>query len=119
MLIYKCNPCSTEEKDYFFSKLAMNLNHFPPEMEASLPPTDSRRRSDIRLLENGDIDSAGKQKHRIEEKQREHKSIRDLKKENWTPLWFEERESPYTQKMEWAFTGKYWERDFSKSPDLF
>ena len=88
-------------------------------MTAYLPPTDSRRRSDIRSLEEGDLDGAGTHKHRIEEKQREHKRSRESRKVDWTPLWFEQRESPYTQRMEWAFTEKYWERDFSNSPDIF
>ena len=97
----------------------MNLNHLTPEMEASLPPTDSRRRSDIRALEEGDVNGAGLHKHRIEEKQREQRRIRESQNGTWTPLWFVEKESPYTHKMEWEFTGKYWERDFSKSPDIF
>ena len=36
----------------------------------TLPPTDSRFRTDQRALENGDIDLATQEKHRLEEKQR-------------------------------------------------
>ena len=41
---------------YDFTTFAIDLNHLTPEMQAKLPPTDSRRRQDVRLIEQGDYD---------------------------------------------------------------
>ncbi|XP_077427518.1 oxysterol-binding protein 1-like isoform X2 [Vanacampus margaritifer] len=51
---------------YFFSSLALTLN----EPEEGVAPTDSRRRPDQRLMEDGLWDKANAEKQRLEEKQR-------------------------------------------------
>lgn len=51
---------------YFFSSLALTLN----EPEEGVAPTDSRRRPDQRLMEEGRWDEANAEKQRLEEKQR-------------------------------------------------
>lgn len=51
---------------YFFSSLALALN----EPEEGVAPTDSRRRPDQRLMEDGRWDEANAEKQRLEEKQR-------------------------------------------------
>ena len=51
---------------YFFSTLALTLN----EHEEGVAPTDSRRRPDQRLMEEGRWDEANAEKQRLEEKQR-------------------------------------------------
>lgn len=51
---------------YFFSSLALTLN----EPEEGVAPTDSRRRPDQRLMEDGRWDEANAAKQRLEEKQR-------------------------------------------------
>ena len=51
----------------------MALNEWTEEDQKTkppLPPTDSRFRPDIRKMEEGDIDLAGQEKNRLEEKQR-------------------------------------------------
>lgn len=54
------------ENMYFFSSLALTLN----EPEEGVAPTDSRRRPDQRLMEDGHWDEANAEKQRLEEKQR-------------------------------------------------
>ncbi|XP_075890357.1 oxysterol-binding protein 1 isoform X2 [Nelusetta ayraudi] len=54
------------ETMYFFSSLALTLN----EPEEGVAPTDSRRRPDQRLMEEGHWDEANAEKQRLEEKQR-------------------------------------------------
>ncbi|KAI5635519.1 oxysterol-binding protein domain-containing protein [Phthorimaea operculella] len=54
------------DKWYNFTLLAAQLN----EMEKAVAPTDSRRRPDQRLMEEGLWDDANKEKLRLEEKQR-------------------------------------------------
>lgn len=51
---------------YYFSELALTLNA----PESGMAPTDSRRRPDQRLMENGRWDEANAEKQRLEEKQR-------------------------------------------------
>lgn len=51
---------------YYFTALALTLN----EPEEGVAPTDSRRRPDQRLMEEGRWDEANGEKQRLEEKQR-------------------------------------------------
>lgn len=50
-----------------------------------LCPTDSRKRPDQRLLEDGKVDEASAEKFRLEEKQRTVRRLREMKKEKWRP----------------------------------
>lgn len=50
-----------------------------------LPPTDSRFRPDIRKMEEGDIESAGQEKDRLEEKQRTVRRTMEKRREEWQP----------------------------------
>ncbi|XP_051994192.1 oxysterol-binding protein 1-like isoform X1 [Xyrauchen texanus] len=54
------------ENMYYFSTLALTLN----EQEDGVAPTDSRRRPDQRLMEQGRWEEANAEKQRLEEKQR-------------------------------------------------
>ncbi|XP_061574832.1 oxysterol-binding protein 1-like isoform X2 [Cololabis saira] len=65
--IWRKNPLPEgAENMYFFSSLALTLN----EPEERVAPTDSRRRPDQRLMEDGRWDEANAEKQRLEEKQR-------------------------------------------------
>ncbi|XP_041952951.1 oxysterol-binding protein 1 isoform X2 [Alosa sapidissima] len=54
------------ENMYYFSTLALTLN----ELEDGVAPTDSRRRPDQRMMEQGRWEEANAEKQRLEEKQR-------------------------------------------------
>lgn len=58
---------------YYFSTLALTLN----EHEEEVAPTDSRRRPDQRLMEDGHWDEANAEKQRLEEKQRSSRRERE------------------------------------------
>lgn len=58
---------------YYFSSLALTLN----EPEEGVGPTDSRRRPDQRLMEEGHWDEANAEKQRLEEKQRSTRRERE------------------------------------------
>ncbi|XP_078119383.1 oxysterol-binding protein 1-like isoform X2 [Sander vitreus] len=65
--IWRKNPLPEgAENMYFFSSLALTLN----DPEEGVAPTDSRRRPDQRLMEDGRWDEANAEKQRLEEKQR-------------------------------------------------
>ncbi|XP_022083401.1 oxysterol-binding protein-related protein 1-like [Acanthaster planci] len=104
---------------YNFTLFAMRLNEVTEQMKTHLPPTDSRFRPDIRCMENGDIDSASDEKHRLEEKQRATRKHRAKTKEAWSPMWFKLDTNPNTGEQDWIYKGTYWNRNYSRSPDIF
>jgi hypothetical protein len=59
------------------------------EYRALLPETDSRLRGDRYALEKGNMDLAGKEKHRLEEEQRAKRKERETKGETYKPKYFE------------------------------
>lgn len=65
------------ERYYNFTELACQLN----EPEEGVAPTDSRRRPDQRLMEEGRWDEANDEKLRLEEKQRAARRQREMEAE--------------------------------------
>ncbi len=50
--VFKAKPRpKNQERMYFFTKYACNLNYLDDDMKKTLPPTDCRRRPDQRLME--------------------------------------------------------------------
>ena len=120
VLLWKVNPRPPNSKEmYNFTSFAMQLNEIHEEQAAKLPPTDARLRPDVRALETLDIDYAADEKRRLEEKQRAARKERHKKKGEHVPRWFKEAPNPYNGQPDWIFTEEYWERDFSKCPDIF
>lgn len=108
--------CST--KMYNMTEFAMTLNQ-PDVNGYSVPPTDSRLRPDMRNLENGNIDGATSEKHRLEEAQRARRKARNKKNDKWEPRWFELVHNSETKSDEWTFKPYYMNRDWSNSPKIF
>ena len=70
-LIWQAHPRPKDSDWLFhFTRFALQTNNLSPELQQQLPPTDSRLRPDMRAFENGDIELAASEKHRLEEKQR-------------------------------------------------
>jgi len=94
------------EYNYYFSDFTLQLNHMP-ELVADLPPTDSRKRPDIRALENGDLTRTEAERKRLVLKSREASN---------QPRWFKKLNSEWTLE-------NYWEAkvsgEFSRLPVLF
>ncbi|KAF6768361.1 hypothetical protein AHF37_04213 [Paragonimus kellicotti] len=66
-LLWRAMPLPPEaEKIYYFSQFTVALN----EPEPNVAPTDSRLRTDQRLMEEGAWDQANEEKRRLEQKQR-------------------------------------------------
>ena len=92
-------------------------------MKKNLPRTDSRFRPDQRMMENQEIDEAGEEKHRLEEKQRA--AAKKMKKDGIIPqpLYFEETYDDITGELIYKYKGGYWEdrknKKFDKFPDIF
>jgi len=99
---------------YNWTQYTKSLNDFDKEMEAILPPSDSRRRLDRLLLEKGDTDSATFWKKVMEERQRQERRNR---KDAWQPVWFKKIEQSNTLgegKSMWVYCGDYWEQRAQK-----
>ncbi|KAM7009101.1 oxysterol-binding protein 1-like isoform 1-T1 [Tautogolabrus adspersus] len=120
------------ENMYFFSSLALTLN----ESEEGVAPTDSRRRPDQRLMEDGRWDEANAEKQRLEEKQRTTRREREreavkaasspeegVHQDNYQALWFEKLDDPVSGETLHVYKGGYWEaKDQAKwdlCPEIF
>lgn len=92
---------------YGFTRFAIELNEILPDESHLLPPTDSRFRPDQRLLEEGQIAEAEKEKSRIENMQRERRKKREAAKEEYKPVWF--RKETVKGKDLFEYDNRYWE----------
>ncbi|XP_025407950.1 oxysterol-binding protein 1 isoform X2 [Sipha flava] len=132
-------PPSDSEKYYNFTVLASQLN----EMEEGVAPTDSRLRSDQRLMEFGLWDEANIEKLRLEEMQRvrnrktgtadsnqvneneedDDDNIQENVNSTVKPLWFKRDVCKWTKKPCYNFTHEYWEckqkKDWTRCPSIF
>lgn len=122
-------PPPENEKMYNFTLLACQLN----EPEEDVAPTDSRRRPDQRLMENGQWDEANDTKVQLEEKQRRARRQKEQEAEaaaaegrpfeGYEPVWFKKQKDPITGNPIHMYTGKYWEckeqQNWSNCPDIY
>jgi len=113
--LWEANKEPNTHKFLFPQWVQDNVIDLDEEYEKVLPTTDSRLRSDRRALEAGDLDLAAKQKHALEEKQREDKKVRTAANQEWETIHFKKEEDAQFQ-YRWKYTDKYWkERDAKKS----
>ncbi|KAL7869218.1 hypothetical protein AOLI_G00132060 [Acnodon oligacanthus] len=106
--IWKPNP---QPKDYIlyygFSNFAMEMNELTPDLKPLLPPTDSRLRTDQRMLEEGRVEEADKKKDEVEEKQRERRKILSKRGEEHIPRFFRKSIDAAGRDV-WVTNGTYW-----------
>lgn len=140
-LIWKSNDSAEILPDYYnFTEFTLSLNEMHDELTkpaymvvknadstikhvtcGPLPCTDARLRPDLRLYENGDIDNASYEKNRLEEKQREtQRKMESGEIPMFKPLWFDKKfHSIVSEEETWTFNDKYWDREFTDSPNIF
>lgn len=118
-LLWRSVPRNPLAADYYDLPLfAITLNELRPEMKACLPPTDSRFRPDVRLMEEGDYKRAAVERNRIEAKHRRRLQAQDPKL--CKPRWFRKTINPRTKHEEWVYAGNYWEQThFDGCLDLY
>uniref|UniRef100_A0A8C4NXW3 Oxysterol-binding protein n=1 Tax=Dicentrarchus labrax TaxID=13489 RepID=A0A8C4NXW3_DICLA len=126
--IWKKNPLPEgAENMYYFSSLALTLN----EPEEGVAPTDSRKRPDQRLMEDGRWDEANAEKQRLEEKQRTTRREREREavkavsppeegahQDNYQALWFEKLDDSASGETLHVYKGGYWEAKEQGSWDM-
>ncbi|KAJ7042503.1 oxysterol binding protein [Mycena alexandri] len=99
-ILWRVAPYPKDAHEYYgFTSFGITLNEITSDIEGKLPPTDSRRRPDVRALEEGQLDVAEREKTRVEEAQRE----RRRKGDDTQPRWFKQVGE------EWEYIGGYWE----------
>ncbi|GER37769.1 oxysterol-binding protein [Striga asiatica] len=101
---------------YNLTRFAITMNEFTPGLKEKLPPTDSRLRPDQRCLENGEYEKANAEKLRLEQRQRQARSMQES---GWKPRWFAKDEGSNT----YHYIGGYWEAreqgNWESCPDIF
>ncbi len=105
-VLWKTNPMpSNYDKFFHLPFYAITLNDTPELLRSVLPETDSRFRPDQRMLESGMVEAAEAEKKRLEQVQRDLRTVRVERDEDWKPTWF-----TYDSKTKsWIYNGKYWE----------
>uniref|UniRef100_H3CZR7 Oxysterol-binding protein n=1 Tax=Tetraodon nigroviridis TaxID=99883 RepID=H3CZR7_TETNG len=107
--IWKPNAQPEDHFDYYgFSRYARELNELTPELEAVLPPTDTRFRPDQRLLEHGKVAEADKKKDEVEGKQRERRKEMAKRGEEHVPRFFR-KDVDQAGREVWLSNGTYWQ----------
>lgn len=115
-LLWKRSKPPKSPTRYNFSRFAITLNELTPDIKEKLPPTDSRLRPDQRCLENGEYDMANAEKLRLEQRQRQ---ARTMQERGWKPRWFAKDKGSGT----YRYIGGYWEArekgSWESCPDIF
>ncbi|KAG8006737.1 Oxysterol-binding protein-related protein 6 [Nibea albiflora] len=120
--IWKPNVQPDDHFDFYgFSRYARELNERTPDLEAVLPPTDTRFRPDQRLLEEGKVAEADKKKDEVEEKQRERRKEMAKRGEEHVPRFFRKALDEAGREV-WLTNDTYWklrkDPGFSKTENL-
>ena len=108
-VVWTSNPMMNEDK-YHLSQFAMMLN----EPDNRVAPTDSRRRQDVRLLEETKWELANEVKAKLEEKQRARRRQQienkpsDYVYTEPSPIWFKEEYCEKSQRQVYVYKGGYW-----------
>eukprot|EP00347_Sterkiella_histriomuscorum_P007059 403350406 len=122
--IWRASP-KPEQADhmYEFTQFALQLNYLPDSLIDKLPHSDSRFRPDQRALENGNTENAIKEKHRLEEAQRQRRKDNELVGKKHAPVYFDEKLIEATNDRVFKFNGRYWEdrdkKDWSNITKIF
>jgi len=103
-------PESERQHRWKWDSFVPELTVMTEELENILPSTDSRLRGDLKALSALDMKLAGKEKTRIEERERQKRKDRESQGKKWSPVHFKKVMTP-GEKMDyrWEYCGNYWE----------
>uniref|UniRef100_A0A915PDX0 Oxysterol-binding protein n=1 Tax=Setaria digitata TaxID=48799 RepID=A0A915PDX0_9BILA len=117
-LLWKSRPRPANSSVMYNFTLFTFLLNDPSGITDLLPPTDSRRRPDIRLLEEGQTEAAEKEKERLEVKQRQARTLMKKAQEK-LPKWFKRMDEISKDELSWVFTHKYWDREYCDCENIY
>ncbi|KJE92277.1 oxysterol-binding protein [Capsaspora owczarzaki ATCC 30864] len=125
--IWSVHPLPPNNDQYYgFTTFALTLNE--SREGEHYPETDTRLRPDQRMLEQGDVDLAEKEKQRIENLHRDMRKQREKTGDHWSPRFFmndhaldhdHEHKGDTDEDFEWKYNGKYWDTRTTASPKLW
>jgi hypothetical protein len=107
LAIQKNEKFPDSEFMFGFPKWSIITSHLTKEQLQYICPTDSRIRPDKRAYENGDVDLAASEKHRLEELQRARRRLRKENNEEFEPRWFEKIFDEDANTELWTYNGAY------------
>ncbi|KAJ9088961.1 Oxysterol-binding protein 3 [Entomophthora muscae] len=105
-------------KMYSFTQFAIELNEITPDLDGTIPDTDTRLRPDQSLFEHGDVSEAEKEKVRLEEGQRIRRRERESLNQAHVPAWFHlvpQIDHEGITADSWVYKGGYWEARQAKN----
>lgn len=111
-LLWEAGDHIPDEERFGFTLLGLEILDL--EITDDLPLSDSRRRGDLRALKDRNLTLAGSEKLRIEQLQRQRRSVNS--EEDHVPLWFTRAGEG---RLDWDFVGEQSLPDVSGHPDLF
>ena len=101
-VLWRISPFPRDCAEYYgFTHFAITLNEITRDIQDKLPCTDSRFRSDVRALEEGNVELAEEKKTELEQKQRDRRQ----RGQERQPRWFKQ----VPGSSEWEYIGGYWE----------
>jgi oxysterol-binding protein-related protein 3/6/7 len=128
-LLWKFPPVPEEwESIYHFTEFTLQLNMLTDDLARKLPHTDSRFRTDQKMLENGQLKQANIEKQRLEEKQRRRRKRMERDTIEHEPRFFVKYENPNPLDVEkdcieYRTNNNYWkdrkQKNWEGLPDLF
>lgn len=120
--LWKIIPSSGYE-NYYLQPYSFDLNNLTDELKNALPRTDSRFRPDQQMVEFQQMDEAGDEKHRLEEKQRKKRAENQKNGIIVRPMYFNETYDDLTGELIYKYKGTYFNDRLNKSfdhfPDIF
>lgn len=124
-LIWQISPNPEKfEWQFFFNQFAIKLNDINDKYRKMLPTTDCRFRPDLRAYEEGKLELAGDEKHRLEEKQRAARARREREGTEYKPRYLFPTVDALTGDKVYRMERDYWREralgDFGENqPDIF
>ena len=121
------------EAQYYMTRFAIGLNDPFDACATAAAPTDSRRRPDMRFLENAQYEAATQEKLRLEDVQRKAAAQRLAEGQVYAPRWFARAEHAEDDAAlvkrdglcahVWHSTGEYWQareaQQWTAVPDIW
>jgi hypothetical protein len=109
---------------YGMSKFHLQMNYFPKRLWNQVAPTDTRRRTDQRALENGDMKLAAKEKERLENRQRTFRKYYEATGKHHEARYFTKYRNERDGQDYWRYNNRYFEQDrlhqdWAHLPDIF
>mgnify|MGYP002623799201 FL=1 len=104
--------------EYIIPSYSCNLNHITDELNAVLPPSDTRFRPDQKEYEIGSTEKSQEIKKTIEEMQQYKQELLDKSNKEYQPIYFSNEYNEESKDFVFMYKGGYWEDRANKKLKL-